>query len=227
MKYKYLLFDADGTLFDFDAAEAVAFTATLEHYGRTCSDSELELYHNINQELWDSMAFGKITREELVIERFRIFFAERAIKNIDPSEFNELYRSNLSLGNKLFDGAEALCKKLSETHVLALVTNGVAATQQKRIGSSPVKKYFSEIFISGEMGCQKPEKKFFDTVFEKMNITDPSTALVIGDSLVSDIAGGINSGIDTCFYNPSKKINDSGFEPTYEISSYDDLFDIV
>lgn len=224
--FKYLLFDADGTLFDFNAAEAASLRSVLSEYDIECTDDDVALYHIINQNLWDDMSRGLTARDVLQTERFRIFFEKKGLV-LDTVEFNAKYKQGLARGSQLFDGAEELCRTLSEEYTLALITNGTAYTQRSRIDASPVKQYFSGIFISGEMSYQKPQKEYFDTVLREMGIVNSREALIIGDSLLADIAGGINSGIPTCLYDPRYLKNDTGILPDYVVHSYKELRETV
>ena len=120
-----------------------------------------------------------------------------------------------------------MVQTLSKTHNLYIVTNGVASTQQIRIGDSGLQPYFKDIFISELLGSQKPQKEFFDHCFERIPDFDPSLALIIGDSLTSDIKGGNNAGIETCWFNPDGEENNTDAKVDYEIKSLKALYSLL
>jgi YjjG family noncanonical pyrimidine nucleotidase len=218
-KYKTILFDADGTLFDYDKAEETALKNACLQYGITYSPDRRNIYRGINSKKWAEFDKGIITKLQLQISRFEDFFSEIGVVYINPEEFNACYLDYLADGSQLIDGAEAVCRKLSENKQLAIITNGVERTQLRRINKSTIKPYISDIFVSEKIGYAKPACEYFDYVFESLNIKDKSTVLIVGDSLLSDIKGGMNYGVDTCWYNPNGLINSTDIEPTYEIKS--------
>ena len=225
-RYPILLFDADGTLFDFEKAEENALYQAFRTFGFSCTPDIYHRYHEINRSLWLQLEQGLITRERLKTERFSQLFQQIG-QPADPEAFGRCYTDFLSQGSFLLDGALELCQSLSRYCRLSIITNGNLSVQKKRFYSSPLVPYFERLFISEELGCNKPEKAFFDKVLTALEIRDPSQALVIGDSLSSDILGGVHSGLDTCWVNFKKEINHSGILPTFEISSFRELLPIV
>lgn len=219
---KYLLFDADDTLFDFDRCESHAFELTCETHG---IDNKViyDDYKQISNSLWNMFEFNKISIAELVIERYRKLFTIHDI-NLDPESFNIEYLNNLGETAFLFDGAFDLCRDLSESgkYELYIVTNGVALAQTKRFYKSLLNNYFKDIFISQKIGSQKPSNKFFDYVVDKASIVR-AESMIIGDSLTSDIKGGNNAGMQTCWYNPKNKVNNTDSVCDYIITNYDEL----
>jgi len=219
-RYKFVLFDADNTLFDFDMAEHRAFYKTMQENGIPCSPETETLYRSLNQELWTAFNKGVgLSQNDLVIKSFSILLDALKIEG-DPAELNRTYLASLGAQAILIPGSLELCRRVSQFCTLAIVTNGVPSVQHGRFDGCPLEPYFSRLFISGEMGCQKPQQAFFDQVCEGLDIRDRSRAVVVGDNLSSDIKGGINAGIDTIWYNPSGYARDPEAPPTWEADSY-------
>ncbi|MPM05230.1 putative HAD-hydrolase YfnB [bioreactor metagenome] len=221
LRYEFVLFDADNTLFDFDLAEHKAFYKTMKEYGIACSEQTETLYRSLNQELWTAFNKGMgLPQEKLVIKRFSLLLEALKTEG-DPAELNRAYLANLGAQAILLPGALELCRRVSPFCTLAIVTNGVPSVQHGRFDGCPLASYFTRLFISGEMGCQKPQRAFFDRVCEELGIHDRRRAVVVGDNLSSDIMGGINAGIDTIWYNPFGSANDPEIWPTWEAHSYE------
>ena len=224
--YRYLLFDADGTLFDFERAEAEALRQTLHLHELQWSVRARDLYRDINQNLWQEFEQGLISKDRLQIERFKRLLEQVPLPG-DPEVINTSYVNELGRCSFLFDGAEDICRRLSDHHKLAIITNGIAGVQYPRFEKSPLAAIISDLFISEEIGYQKPQAEFFTHVLAALQIEDRKSALVIGDSLTADIMGGINAGIDTCWYNPRHLPQDSLIRPTYEIDRLEALFNLL
>lgn len=223
MKYDYLLFDADNTLLDFDENERVSIYNTFDHFGIPCDENTLKMYHEINIMYWRMLDEGKITRDVLLVKRFETLYEKLGIKG-DPAATEDFYRVQLGLGNQLVPGAIELCMQLKLAgYKLYIVTNGVAKTQHDRLNGSGLAPIMDGIFISDEIGYNKPAKQFFEYVANHIEGFDPNKALVIGDSLTSDIKGGVDFGLDTCWINFYGKRNDSDIKSTYEIPSILDV----
>ncbi len=201
-KYTHLLFDADGTLFDFEKTEHQAFADTMEKYAIPYSADWLLMYKNINISYWKMLEKGLITKDELLPKRFADFLDKIKRTDLDPRELNRTYLSRLGQYAFLSPGALDVCRILSEKYTLLLVTNGVYSTQVSRFDKTPLKQYFTEMIVSEKIGYTKPDPRYFDYVFDRHSISDKSKAIIIGDSLSADIKGGRDYGIDTCFYNP-------------------------
>ncbi|MDN3956004.1 YjjG family noncanonical pyrimidine nucleotidase [Sporolactobacillus laevolacticus] len=225
-KFHYLLFDADNTLFDYDQAETVALEQTLSQFGHTYSDELRTAYRKINQMLWDQLEAKQITVKELQTKRFKLLFSDLGFEE-NAEDFNAYYLNVLANSVPLIDGAEELCKHLSKYCRLAIVTNGISKTQHGRFEQSTIKDFFTHLFISGEIGLQKPQFEYFDYVFDAMQITDKSKVLMVGDSLAADIIGGKNAGIATCWYNPTGKVNDKKIHADFVINRLDQLNPII
>lgn len=196
-----LLLDLDNTILDFDMAEAAAMKKALHDSGIEATDDNLKLYSEINRHFWEQLEKGKMTREEILYGRFKAFFEEIGAK-ADHIAAQDTYEEYLCQGHYFVPGAEELLEALYKEHDLYIVSNGNAKVQDARLASSGISKYFKKIFISETMGCDKPSKAFFDLCFAQIPGFDPDRALIIGDSLTSDIRGGINAGIRTCWFNP-------------------------
>lgn len=202
IRYTTVLLDADNTLYDFDAAERKALQTVLISRGYTPDEHTVSTYLNINNALWDAFARGEVEQEFLLVERFRRF-VQAIGGDHDPVAFNADYVNALASNGILLPGALEFCKTLSEWGcTLAIVTNGAAVAQRGRYAASPLREYIPNLFISQELGVNKPEALFFDHVCRTLNISDRSRAVVMGDNLGSDILGGNNAGIDTIWYNP-------------------------
>jgi YjjG family noncanonical pyrimidine nucleotidase len=226
MKYRYLLFDADGTLFDFEKSEQHAFSDTMEKFGIPYTDWHYRLYSSINLGYWKMLEKKMTTKEELVIRRYRDYLDRIGRCDLRAQDLNNTYIARLGSYCFLFPQSLPLCRELSKKHTLLLVTNGVYSTQISRFDLSAIKPYFTEMIVSEKIGFTKPDPRYFDYIFEKYSISDKSQALIIGDSLTADIKGGRDYGIDTCFYNPSGAIIPPG-TCTYEISQLNDLLRVL
>lgn len=225
-RYRYLLFDADETLFDFPQSERLAIARTLEDHGIPWGEETVSLYSRINHALWQRFNLGEIPREQIRRERF-----SRLLESLgyDPSpgpELDQYYANTLGSFGILYPGALEMCRALSPHYTMAIVTNGFSASQHGRFDRSPIREYIPYLFISEELGCQKPQRLFFDKVLDAMGIEeeDRGLTLVIGDSLNSDIQGGKNAGLDTCWYCPSPKEDPL---PDYTVRNYRELMALL
>ncbi|MBS4190471.1 YjjG family noncanonical pyrimidine nucleotidase [Bacillus sp. FJAT-49705] len=225
-KYKTLLFDVDDTLLDFGAAERLALRLLFEEQNFSLTPEIEEKYKKINQGLWRSFEEGKLNRDEVVNTRFSILFKEYG-KEVDGAFLERNYRTYLEQGHQLISGAFELIADLHNHYDLFIVTNGVSKTQDKRLRDSGLYPLFNEIFVSEDTGYQKPMKEFFDYVFERISNFDVEQTLIIGDSLSADIIGGHQAGIDTCWFNPEMKPNNTGIIPTYQIQKLEELYHIL
>lgn len=223
MKYEVLIFDADETLFDFGKSERYALQqATTElgfSYEETC---HLPIYSQINTAVWKEFELGQITQEKLKTERFRRFI-EKTGADIDAAELAAVYLKHLADASFLLDGSYELIEALKPLYRMIIVTNGLTSVQTKRIRSSVLAPFFEGVIISEEIKLSKPNAAIFSYALETMQYQDRKRVLMIGDSLSSDMKGGNNAGIDTCWYNPQKKINSIGADITYEVSSFEEL----
>lgn len=228
-KYDTLLFDADMTLFDFEEAERISFAAVMAAEGIACTPSDFLRYHRINADLWSRFGRGEITKDFLQAERFTAFLATIDAKYTreDGIRANGRFVAGLSACSVLLDGAEALCRELAKTHTLYIVTNGISRVQHARFEKSPLTPYFADVFVSEDAGEPKPGAGYFNYVFGKIGEEKRPRAVIIGDSLESDIRGGEVAGIDSVWYNPGRKPNDTDIRPTAEAADYGTLYKIL
>lgn len=226
-RYDIVLLDADNTLFDFDAAELQALRQTLERYGHSPTRETETLYLRINRTLWAAFDRGEVTQEVLVVERFRRLLTALGGEQ-DPTGMNRDYLAALARCSILLPGAEDFCHTLVQSGCrLALATNGVASVQWGRLKASPLSPLLEAVFISEELGAQKPQPVFFDRVFAALNVTDRSRSAIVGDGLRSDILGGRNAGIDTIWYNPRGLPGDPAVAPTRNAASYEEILNWI
>lgn len=224
--YQTLFFDVDDTLLDFGAAEKAALRLLFEQQNIPLTDEIEAHYKKVNLGLWKSFEEGKLSRDEVVNTRFSKLFKEYG-QEVDGVLLEKNYRAYLEEGHQLIDGALELITNLQHKYDLYIVTNGVSKTQYKRLLASGLHPIFKNIFVSEDTGYQKPMKAFFDYVFARIPDFEVEHALIIGDSLTADIKGGQLAGLDTCWFNPAKKPNNTGIVPTYEIRKLDELYGIL
>lgn len=228
MKYNLLLFDADDTLFDYDQAEEAALKLSFSEHNISFEKSiHLPLYRRINKNIWNDLEKKMITPSELKAERFKRLFAEIGVDSVMPAIFSDTYLTFLSEQTFLLPDVIDVLEVLHEKTLMAIITNGLKEVQRPRISSSPISHFFRKYIISDEIGLVKPDKKFFDFALNELNHSNREQTLIIGDNLTSDIQGGINSGIDTCWFNWKKKQNDRNIKPNYEITKLKDLLNII
>ena len=222
-KYSTLLLDADNTIFDFTRAEANAIEITCKKLNIPFSKEVGRLYSKINDSLWKQLEKGEVTRNEIKVERFRQL---KEMLSLDASaeEMAQTYIKELSLQCPIIEGAQDALKILSNRYDLYIVTNGNAPVQRSRMEKSGLMSYFKGVFISEELGSPKPEKQFFNKVFEAVKEKDKSRICIIGDSMSSDILGGINAGIDTCWFLKYK--SEETYIPTYKAKNFEEVLKI-
>ncbi len=227
MKKKFLLFDVDRTLLDFDRSEAEAIKNTLRRFGLPVTDEICERYPAINESLWEEFEKGTIEKATILYHRFDILFSEFDL-TCDSKEFDSYYRNDLSKHAFLIDGAKELLLSLkSKGYGIYYVTNGTRGVQYPRLKQSGLDMLADGIFVSEEIGYQKPEKAFFDLVFPKIPDFKLEEAIIIGDSLSSDMKGGENAGLDTMWYNPKKLPNRLNLPVTYEVTDFNQIESIL
>lgn len=224
-KYTSLLFDIDNTLLDFFAAEKSAVSYVLKAEGLPFDDETVSLYSAINQSYWERFERGEIPKSDIFEGRFKTLLSEIKREG-DPAKISKDYCARLSCEHQKVDGADEILICLKERgYKLYAATNGLSSTQYRRIEESGLKKYFDGIFVSEDAGHQKPEKEYYDYVISKIEEKDRRKMLIIGDSMSSDILGGKNAEIDTCWFNfaGTKKL----YEPDYQINSLEELKNIL
>ena len=226
MRYRWLLFDADGTLFDYDRSEAAALAATWESLGLEASAGLVEAYRRINADLWKLYEVGGISQPALQVERFVRLMGELGAPG-DPSMLSRDYLGQLARQTHLLEGARELLEWAGDHFSLAIITNGIPEVQRPRIRRSGFDRLFPVVVISGEEGVAKPAPEIFDVALDRMGSPGREEILMIGDSLSSDIRGGVDYGIDTCWYNPEGRELGEGPEPRHQIRRLSELRDIL
>ena len=227
MSYKFLLFDLDHTLLDFDAAEDVALTQLLKEEGVADIQAYKDYYVPMNKSLWKDLELKKITKKELVNTRFSKLFSHFGIEK-DGIYLAEHYQFYLAQQGQVFSGAmELLDSLIDRGYELYAATNGITTIQTGRLEQSGIAPFFKEIFISEQLHTQKPDAAFYEKIGARIPNFNKNHALMIGDSLSADIQGGNNAGIDTIWYNPHHLENKSLAQPTYEVDSYQALLELL
>ena len=225
-RYQTVLFDADNTLFDFSLAEREAIILTMQNFSITPTEERIALYSQINDGMWKRLERGEITKDALRVARFADFLAEIGV-SADASAMADTYVDRLSQQSHPIGGAVSLVKTLATTHRLYIITNGIASVQHRRFAASPFVPYFENLFISEEIGYEKPHPAFFAEVSRRVPLFDTATTLVVGDSLSSDMAGGIGAGLDTCWYNPKNLPNSKNLPITYTVRTLEEILPLV
>lgn len=225
---KVILWDIDGTLLNFLAAEHVAIRKCFEIFNLgECTDEMIRRYSVINRKYWERLERGEITKPEVLVGRFLEFFRSEGIPTECAERFNEEYQVRLGDTICFCDDGYELVKKLKGKVKQYAVTNGTKVAQDRKLERSGLGQLLDGIFISEEIGVEKPGMGFFEYVWEKIGIYDKSEIMIVGDSLTSDIRGGNNAGIVCCWYNPGKTINEKGVRVDYEIENLQQILDIL
>lgn len=224
-KYTTLYFDLDNTILDFSAAEHKAIVQLLTLHMLPVNDEIISVYSRINQGWWERFEKGEIIKSQIYSGRFRDLLNHFDLVG-DPEKMAQDYFDFLSQTYDMLEGADKVLKYLKEKgYIICITTNGMSRTQYRRINACGLKQYFDYIFVSEDAGHQKPETEYFDFVMANTPEKDKSKVLVIGDSMSSDILGGINFGVDTCWLNP--KGYTGNHKPTYEITNIMHIIDIL
>ena len=228
MKYDTILFDADNTLLDFSMAEKKAHEKVSLEYGLPVNDELYALYSTINDGLWKDYEKGLFTRDEIVVLRFTRYLEKLGRTDVDAYVFNVKYREYLSEGKFVIDGAYEVLETLKNMGAkIYVVTNGVSSTQKRRLNPQPFFKFLDGVCISEDAGYPKPDVRFFASAVKTYNIRLDEKAIIVGDSLSSDIKGGNTVGIATCWFNPKNKPLVNGYKVDYEIKNLYEVIDIV
>ena len=227
MTYKFLLFDLDHTLLDFDTSEDVALTQLLKEEGVADIQAYKDYYVPMNKSLWKDLEEKKITKQELVNTRFSKMFSHFGIEK-DGVYLAERYQFYLAQQGQVFSGAmELLDSLIDRGYELYATTNGITTIQTGRMAQSGLAPYFNQVFISEQLQTQKPDALFYEKIGQQIAGFSKEKALMIGDSLTADIQGGNNAGIDTIWYNPHHLENHTQAQPTYEVDSYQALLELL
>lgn len=218
---EFLFLDLDDTILDFHKAERIAIAKTIRDYGVEPTEEILALYHRINKWHWEQLELGNLTRKQVQEDRFAVLFRELG-REVDAEACAKAYMENLAIGHYFLPGAEEAVDRLSRKYRLFLVSNGNTSVQKGRMTSANLYRFFEKVFVSQEIGFNKPAKAYFDACFAQIPDFDPARALMVGDSLSSDIKGGINAGIPTVWVNPEHKPCGE-IKPDYEIEALSQL----
>lgn len=224
VRHPIVCLDLDHTLLDSDTSEAISFDSTLRDVGVADPSLHLPAFTAINGEMWAAVERGEMAAADVRLARFTRFVAETGI-GADPQHLANTYASGLAGNGDLYPGAIDVLEELSEIVTLALVTNGVSDIQRTRIERLGLGRFFQAVVISSEIGASKPGRAFFDTTFERLGSPRRDGVLMVGDSLTSDMQGGIDYGLDTCWFNRHGAETDLPI--TYEIDRLEQLPQIV
>ena len=219
---EFLFLDLDDTILDFHKAERIALSNTIRSFGIEPTEEVLGRYHVINKWHWEQLELGKLTRAEVLENRFSVLFEEYGM-TVDATACARAYEKNLSVGHWFLPGAEEAVDALSKKYRLFLASNGTASVQKGRMTSANLYRFFETVFVSQEIGHNKPAKEYFDACFARIPGFDPEKCIMVGDSLTSDIRGGINAGIRTVWVNPIHAPGRPDIVPDYEIESISQL----
>ena len=224
--YPWLFFDADGTLFDYNKAEATALKQTFHSLNMPFEDTYLDAYQRVNSTLWQALEKQEITPAVLRFRRFELLLENLQLHG--PAEqMSSVYLEQLATCSQLMEGAGAVLDELHEVSKIMIVTNGLSSVQHSRLANSPIRDLVSGVVISEEVGWAKPHTTFFDVAFSRAGNPPKDEVLIIGDSLTSDIQGGVNYSIDTCWFNPNKDSHPVNLPITYVIQNLSDLLNIL
>ena len=223
MKFRWLLFDADNTLLDFTNASKQAFWQTMQDFHKPCTEADYKCYKTINHAVWTAFEQEKITAERLRIQRMELFLEAINDATTSPEKFSKQYLNNLILKSEMYEGVPAILERLQKKYLLSIVTNGLKEVQRPRLKKLNLLPYFKSIIVSDEIGVAKPSIAYFEQVYASIPNPPPKKEiLVIGDNLHSDILGGINFGVPTCWLHHGKT-NETTITPTFEIEHIYDL----
>lgn len=233
-KFKIILWDVDGTLLDFLEAEKCAIRSCFDKFQMGyCSDEMIARYSAINKRYWEALERGEVTKTEVLVGRYREFFEGEGIDTSLAEAFNEEYQIRLGDTCVFCDNAFELVSELRGKYKQYAVTNGTAVAQERKLRNSKLETILDGVFISDKIGFEKPTVEFFDAVFTTLDEEfgnggyKKEEILIIGDSLTSDIKGGNNAGIKTCWYNPKEMENNQGVSVDYEIKNLSELCQIL
>ena len=224
--FEFLFLDLDDTILDFQKAEHVALSKTLRGFGLEPTEMVLKRYNLINKAHWEALERKELTREQVLLGRFQVLFEEMGI-SAEPVKVARAYEHNLSIGHWFLPGAEEAVARLSRKYKLYLTSNGTASVQKGRMTSANLYRFFEKVFVSQEIGANKPAVEYFEKCFAQIPGFDKTKAIIVGDSLTSDILGGQNAGIATCWVNPHHKQGRPDIRVDYEIEALSQLEDLL
>ncbi|MCH5342654.1 MAG: YjjG family noncanonical pyrimidine nucleotidase [Acetatifactor sp.] len=226
-RFSTLLWDLDGTLLDFLYSQRIAVQQCFTLFDREVTDEMISRYSQINDSYWKRLELGEVTKEELLVGRFRTLFEEYDVQGIDAAAFCEAYQEALGKVYCYIDDSLQICQELKGKVRQYVVTNGSIDTQINKMKISGLYDVMDGLFISDEIGTPKPQRGFFDYCLEHIEERDKGKILIVGDSLSSDIKGGVQAGIATCWFRSAGTENISGYQPDYEIRKLCEIFDVL
>ena len=216
--FEYLFLDLDDTILDFQKAEHIALSKTLRSFGLEPEEYVLKRYNLINKAHWEALERKELTRDQVLLGRFQVLFEEMGI-TVDAEKVARAYEDNLSIGHYFMPGAEEAVEALSKKYKLYLASNGTAKMQAGRLKSANISRFFEQVFVSQELGANKPSLEYFEKCFARIPGIDKKKTIMVGDSLTSDILGGQNAGIATCWVNPDHKPGREDIRVDYQIEA--------
>ena len=219
---EFLFLDLDDTILDFHKAERIALSKTLKDFGLEPTEAVLSRYHLINRQHWERLERGELTRAQVLTGRFQVLFEELG-HTVEPADVAKAYEHNLGIGHYFLPGAQEAVQRLHQKYRLFLASNGTASVQHSRLTSAGLYPYFEKVFVSQEIGFNKPSKEYFNACFSQIPGFEASKALMVGDSLTSDILGGFQAGMKTCWVNPNHQNPRADIPADYEIESITQL----
>ena len=223
-----VLWDVDGTLLNFEAAQRAAIKALFSEFGLgVCTDETLDRYNTINNSFWERLERNELTKPQVLLGRFEQFFGEYGVDVSIVPEFNERYQTKLGDTIVYCDDSLNIVKSLKGTVKQYVVSNGTVVAQTKKLARSNLGELMDGVFLSEQLGVEKPNAGFFEQVFAAIRPADLREVLIVGDSLTSDMQGGINAGIRTCWYNPRQKPLPAQYRIDYSICDLHELPDLL
>jgi len=228
-RYSIIFLDLDNTLFDFHAAEHQALAQVMGRFDIPATEENIRIYSEINRGLWQQFDRGEVTQQQLGVARFEGLLERLGQDKARGPAMNDDYEVTLGRFGILLPGAEELCRRLHEKCALYILTNGMSRSQRGRLSGSAIEPYIERMFVSQEMGCQKPRKEYFDHVIGALGLDEGQLrrTVMVGDSLTSDILGGIQAGIDTIWYHPRGNQPPDPMKPTWEARTLEKIGDII
>lgn len=228
MAYRTFLFDADNTLFDFDASQALAFGSAMHDQGLPTDEEHRELYHTINLQCWKEYEQGLISSTTLRATRFARYFEAIGVAHVDPAAMGRAYLQYVVEHVVLLEGAVALLQTLQEAQCqIGLVTNGLQEVQRPRLDKAGLTPYFDVIVVSDEIKLSKPDKAFFDYTLAQFERIDPKSTVVVGDNLDTDIQGAINAGLYSCWFNKNQAPHPVHLRPHHTVHRLEEIPSLI
>lgn len=218
-RFEIILWDVDQTLLDFNRSQEYALCYSFEQFGKKADKTVISLYSDINTSYWKRFELGEITKADLLTGRFATLFGQLGMEDVDVEKFQSVYQEALGSVFYFQDNSKELCKKLKGKVRQYALTNGVTRTQQNKLRLSGLDQILDGIFISEEIGYPKPERRYFEKCFGQIPDFKRQKALMVGDSLSSDMQGGNNAGVACCWYNPGGLENHTKLKIDYEIKN--------